>query len=111
MDPDKLPIDELIRWVRHFGVRPSLYIQPADVPNASNFLGGVRLAATALVGPLDREELDAIVTARGWHVAREGRPVPIEQQMQEIGMTDREIIAELAELEAIILERQAEAMR
>jgi hypothetical protein len=102
-------ISELIRLLRHFGARPALYIQPVDVQNAQSFLGGVSFCVQVLTGPRTYEEMDAVVTSRGWRVSPGPRGEPLEPQMRERGMTDAQIIAELAEIEAVTLERRSEA--
>ena len=102
-------IGELIRLLRHFGARPALYIQPVDVQNAQSFLGGVNFCVQVLRGPLTYEEMDAVVASRGWRVSPGPRGEALAPQMRERGMTDAQIIAGLAEIEAITLERRSEA--
>ena len=102
-------ISELIRLLRHFGARPALYIQPVDVKNAQSFLGGVNFCIQVLTQPFTREELDSIVASRGWRVSSGPQGEPLEPQMRERGMTDAQIIAELAEIEAVTMERRSEA--
>jgi len=104
------PIPELIRWLRHFGNRPALYIRPVDVATAQSFLEGVNFCVQVLTGPFSRGELDAVVVSRGWRVSASPLPPPeesLERQMRQRGMRDAEIIAELAEIEAVTLERRA----
>ena len=103
-------IAELIRLLRHLGARPGLYICPVDVQNAQSFLGGVSFCVQVLTGPFSPEELGAAVVSRGWRVS--SRPVAppeqwLESQMRQRGMSDAEIIAELAEIDAITLQRRA----
>jgi len=65
--------------------------------------------AFAFRGFVDRE-LDAVVVSRGWRVSASPLPPPeesLEHQMRQRGMRDAEIIAELAEIEAVTLERRA----
>ena len=103
-------IDELIRLLRHFAARPGLYIQPVDVPNAQSFIGGVNFCVQVLTGPFNGEELDSAVVSRGWRVSARSIPLPeegFEYQMRQRGMGDAEIIAELAEIEALALQRRA----
>jgi hypothetical protein len=109
MEQQTTPIAELVRWLRHFGARPGCYIQPVDVRNARSFLGGVSFGVQVLTGPFTREELDAVVVSRGWRPADGASPrrEGVEAEMRERGMNDREIIAELAEIEAVTLERRA----
>jgi hypothetical protein len=78
------------------------------VQNAQSFLGGVNFCVQVLTGPFTHEEMDDVVASRGWRVSRGPRGEPLEPQMRERGMTDAQIIAELAEIEAIMLERRSE---
>ena len=104
---------ELIRCLRHFGGRPGMCIRPVDVQNAQSFLGGVTIAAQVLAGvPYRMEDLKAVVAARGWRLSDRPIPPPEEElphQMRQRGMSDAQIIAELAEIEAVMLERQLAA--
>lgn len=99
-------VAELICLLRHFGARPALYIQPVDVQNARSFLGGVGFCVQVVTRPFTRDEMDAVVVSRGWRVGSGSRPEALESQMRERGMADAEIIAELAEIEAVTLERR-----
>ena len=109
MQQQTTPLDELIRLVRQFGARPAMVIEPVDVQNARSFLAGVSCCAQVLTGPRSYEEIVAVITSRGWRVSPGPRPEPIELQMRERGMTDAQIIAELAEIEAVTLERRSGA--
>ena len=59
--------------------------------------------------PITCDEVDAVVVSRGWRVGSGPRPQALEPQMRERGMTDAEVIAELAEIEAVTLERRSAA--
>jgi hypothetical protein len=103
-------IEKLIRLVRQFGARPGMCLGNAvDVQNAESFLGGIIVCVQVFTGPFSIEELNAVIASRGWRVSDRPLPPPeesLEHQMRQRGMSDRQIIAELAEIQALTLERR-----
>ena len=109
MQQQTTPLDELIRLVRQFGARPGTCLAPVDVQSAEHFLCGVLVCVQVFTGPFTQDELDAVIVSRGWRVSDRPLPPPeesLEHQMRQRGMSDREIIAELAEIQALTLERR-----
>src|SRR4051812_34571960 len=93
-------IEELIRMVRQFGARPGMCLGLVDVHSAEAFLGGVIVCAQVFIGPFTQDEVHAVIASRGWRVSDHPLPPPeesLEHQMRQRGMSDRQIIAELAE--------------
>jgi hypothetical protein len=103
-------IEELIRMVRQFGARPKMFLGPlVDVQSGESFLGGVIVCFQVFAGPFSQDELHAVIVSRGWHVSDRPLSPPeesIEHQMRQRGMSDAQIIAELAEIQALTLERR-----
>ena len=96
MDAD---FDKLISQLREVQKRPEMYIGDLDSRSMRSFLVGYLVAQSALgvrEAGLDRHK---IIESRGWKVRAVG-PVP---EMRERGLTEREIVTELIEIEIDVL--------
>ncbi len=83
--------NSLLAGWEHIRRRPLMYFSN-DVPAVVNFLAGLRTACLLLNPAFDYETIyNQIIQERGWKNASQG----IWRQMQERGMNDSEMIAEL----------------
>lgn len=99
-----VPLDDILQAIEHFRSRTAMYIYPVDVANTVSFFSGFEAALRAFGIRRDAGTWWKVQEARGWKQAPVG-PVP---QMEERGLTVRQIIDELIDIEIEVL-RQSNA--
>ena len=98
-------MEDLIQQIEHFRSRIGMYIHSVDVANTQSFLAGFTMAVHVFGIRPDHNIHWNVQESRGWKQSPDG-PVP---QMRGKGMSDRQIIDELIDIEIEILRRSSAA--
>jgi hypothetical protein len=96
-------VEDVIAALERFRTRTAMYIHPVNVPKARSFLYGLRLGVLVFGIRWERDVWWQVQETRGWQQRSVG-PVP---QMKAKGITSRQIIDELIDIEIETLRRSS----
>ncbi len=94
-----IKIDEIIKDLEYCRDRLAMFVHPVNVANVENLLTGLSWGLRFCGIQIEADERSKVWQERGWKRTPVG-PVP---QMRERGMSERQIIDELIDIEIALL--------